>query len=201
MNMPAALLLLACAGCASRAAPPRPVAAPDPAYARVHHDWTRELKLYGELETKLLLRATWVGPQVRRAAIQHVAWRAALSVEEHETMQAATMQAGSEAHEIIFASMRTDTPAGFGAATFGGEADSPWRLRLQVDEEPCALLSVEELEDPDPVLHVLYPQQNAWSDLWRARFDPTCGQQGTATLVVSGPQGAGQVTWELAPAG
>jgi hypothetical protein len=83
-------------------------------------------------------------------------------------------------------------------ADFGAGPDSPWRLRLQVDGQTCALLDVVALEpEDDAALRVLYPQANAWSDLWQARFDAACGQAGTATLTVSGAMGAGTLTWTL----
>lgn len=185
-------LLLLLAG-AALAGPAREVAAPDPPYRRQHRAWTRELRLYGELETRLLLRATWVAPSLREAGQRHLAWAAASTRAELEASLARAGQAPGE-HHIVFASMRVD-PA---LATFGAQEDSPWRLRLEVQGQDCALLDVVALEpEDDATLRILYPQANAWSDLWQARFDAACGQTGAATLTVSGAMGAGTLTWDL----
>ncbi|MCK6507444.1 hypothetical protein L6R53_29445 [Myxococcota bacterium] len=186
------LLLLLAGG--ALAGPAREVAAPDPPYRRVHRAWTRELRLYGELETRMLLRATWVGPTVREAGQRQLAWAAASTPAELEAALARAEQADQGSHPVVFASMRVD-PA---LADFGAGPDSPWRLRLQVEGRDCALIDVAPLDpDQDAALRVLYPQANAWSDLWRARFDAACGQAGTATLTVSGAMGAGTLTWTL----
>jgi|GEM_PF-2310977 len=189
--------LLALVGCAVHTVPARPVDRPQPSYVHTHDAWTRQLRLYRQLQTRLVLRATWLGPEERRAGAQELAWRADLSPEEYQALDQAAVRDAAASHELAIASMRID-PAD---RDLGGDPDSPWRLRLDIDGTPCPLLSITRVDQPTAVQRLLYPQLNAWADLWLARFDPACGSTGTATLTVSGAYGAGQVQWELPPAG
>ncbi len=174
---------------------------PDPRYGRVHVEQTRELKLYDQLETQLILRATWRGEAQRRAAVAELAWRGSMTTDEQATLLQAELAELAAAHEVVFASMFSSSAGTPDPPIFGDALDSPWRLRLDVDGQPCPLLSVDQVDDPSAAQALLYPQLNAWSQLWIARFDRSCGSAGTARLVVSGSGGSGALTWALPPAG
>lgn len=185
------LLVLACAGTTPV---PHAAAAPEPAYERVHRAWTRELKLYEDLETRLILRATLRAEAQRRAEVAELSWRAALPTDESTSMLQQSLDEGQGRHEVVFAAMR-GAPA---LRSFGSDADAAWQVRLEVDGRACDLQSVERIDEPTASQQRLYPQANAWADLWVARFDAgSCGRTGAAVFTVSGAGGAGAVQWEL----
>ncbi len=64
-RMTLAALALACV--AHQPVATREIERPDPPYAKVHRRETRELRLYGHLDTELVLRATLVTDELRRA--------------------------------------------------------------------------------------------------------------------------------------
>lgn len=164
-------------------------------YRKVHQEGTRELKLYRQLETRLLLRATWLDLPWRRAAVELLARQAALSEPERAALLAQELARAEERYEVVFAAMRTEPEL----REFGGGPDSPWRVRLDVAGQPCELLAITRIEEPSPSEALLFPQGNAWADLWRAEWSKACGAEGTATLTVSSAAVSGAVTWPLLP--
>lgn len=182
-------LLLACSS--HQPVGPRGVARPD--YEAALDDWTRELRLYEHFETELLLRATLMTRPFDQALAHELAWRGGWSAEELSARNTEDRARELESHDLLVAVMKTAD----GHLKLGADPDADWRLRLYVDGRACAPLSLDALEDPPQGLRALFPAANAWADVWRARFATDCGREGMFVLVVSGPSGSGEITWQV----
>ena len=188
------ILLLAVLGCAGHSREvTRPTSREDEPYAAVHRDWTRELKLYSDLETRAIVRATWLGTTTRESWARAMAWRSAWTPEQLEALLAQERAAEVEAHEVVFSAMRVDPKA----RTFGSAPTDPWQLSLSIDGHPCTPIETHQIKRPDAVMAARFPQLNAWSDLWSTRFARDCGNEGLAVLILAGPQASGQVSWRI----
>jgi hypothetical protein len=182
--------ILACV--AHQAVATRGVDEPDPPYGKVHDRETRELRLYGQLETELVLRATLLTADVRRAGALDLAYRGAMTAPEAEAFVARAEAEAADHWEVVFTSMRGHKDA----RDFGVTENDPWRVRLQVGDTICTPIAVERIGKPSAAQRVLYPQVSDWSDLWTARFQKDCGTAGPVTFSVAGPRASGEVRWE-----
>lgn len=163
-----------------------------PRYDVTVRDATRELKLYDEFVTVLILRATYLDAATRRAMED---MRAHLLLLEPEVLDQRRADARAQAdatHEVWF-SAAADESAGLG---FGAGEDKLWRVRGFVDEKACAALDVGQ-RTPTPLDRRLLPHLTDWDQLWVARFDKGCGARGRFELQVTGARGAGEVAWEV----
>ena len=186
------IVLLALAACNSRVAVGAGIDADVPApahYERAVRDATRELRLYEDLTTKLLLRATLLDGAFRAASEAQVAHLLLLEPALRDARLAAS-NAELAASWVFMLSAdsqwREDLRFGFGD-------DQPWRLRLLAGGQSCAGELAEKVE-VTPLIEQLYPHHNGWSTLWQARF-AACGQ-GPLVLQVTGPHGTGELAWD-----
>ena len=91
---------------------------------------------------------------------------------------------------MVFAA---DDPSGREAFTF--EDEGAWSLHLYADGALMQGLSVEQLDEDDPDLALLYPELNRWSSIWEARFERG-GDARRLSLDVASARGQGAITWE-----
>lgn len=182
--------LLACA--AHQPVSTRETARPD--YPAAYQAWTRELALYENFETELLLRATLMARPFDEALAAELAWRGGWPQEELAARWAEDQAREAESHDLLVAVTKTAE----GHLKLGTAPEADWRLRLLVDGRPCAPLELDQVDDPPQSMRVMFPSANAWADVWEARFATDCGRQGTFSLIVSGPSGSGEITWQVA---
>lgn len=166
---------------------------PAPArYAATVRDGTRELKLYDELTTVLIVRATYLGAPMRRAMEAQRAHLLLLEPAARDARLATAEAEAAQAHTVVFsAASELDDALDFGA----GE-DMPWRVRAFVDGRPCEALAVEP-RAVEPLDRALLPHLTDWDELWEARFSRECGERGQFELQLTGPRGVGELAWAL----
>ncbi len=187
-------LLLALVACTTRVSVGAGIDADVPApeaYPRAVRDATRELRLYEDLTTNLLLRVTLLDADFRRASEAQIAHLLLLEAPLRDARTADSLSKLASGWEFVLSAdsqWREDLRFGFGES-------EPWRLRLLADGHPCEGTSVEKLEVTSLVERV-YPHHNGWSTLWQARF-AACGPA-PLVLQVTGPHGTGELAWEQA---
>jgi hypothetical protein len=168
------------------------LAGPRRAYRTAHRDHTRELRLYRDFSTALLLRATLLTPGFREAlALER---RRLLDPTEanHAEFVARMQHDGAAYHEVVFTA-DSALPDG----ELFGPGDDAWNIRLEVDSQQAELLAVEHVRDPTPLHRGLYLQHTRWSQLWIARFRRVTEAPRTVTLHVGSGYGHGEVVWDL----
>lgn len=189
-------LLLACAG---RVAVGDNLVADVPApadYDASVRAATRELKLYEALSTALLMRVAYLDPAFRRAREDMRAHLFLLSPEERAERLAASLAEAETAHVFLLSAdsqWRDDLRFGFGD-------EAPWRLRLFAGGKVCTPERVTPIE-PTPLDARLDPFHTSWSTLHEVRFQTDCGRSSPMILQVTGPRGAGELSWRLDPSG
>jgi hypothetical protein len=167
-------------------------AGPRRTYRRAHRDYTRELRLYREFSTALLLRATLLEPTFRDALAAERKRLLDPTDGNHATFLGRMASDGAAYHEIVFTA-DSALPDG---ETFG-PGDDAWNIRLEVDGADAELLAVERVRDPTPLHRALYEQHTKWSELWIARFRRVSERPGEVRLHVGSGYGHGEVVWQL----
>ncbi len=161
-------------------------------YLRAHRAWTRKLVLYFDLGTALMLRATLLEPEFRRALTAERKRLLDPSAENHATFEARMAADGRDFVEVVFAA-----DSGFDNAELFGPGDDRWNLRLEADGQDQPLVAVERVRKPSPLHDALYVQHDRWSNLWIARFTRTVPSPRAVVLHVGGGYGNGECSWEL----
>jgi hypothetical protein len=170
-------------------------AAPSPrrTYLRAHRSWTRELVLYWDGSTALLLRATLLEPAFRAALAEER--RRLLDVDEadHAAFLERMRADGEQYVEFVFAA-----DSAFPEAEKFGPGDDRWNLRCLADGAALELSAVDQVRRPSPLHRALYDQHNQWSELWIARFTRSVGRPAWVELHVGGGYGNGACHWDVA---
>jgi hypothetical protein len=176
------------------AVPVTAAAAPSPrrAYLRTHREWTRELVLYWEGSTALLLRATLLEPAFRAVLADERRRLLGADDADHAAFLERMRADGERYVEVVFAA-----DSAFPEAERFGPGDDRWNLRCAADGADQALDAVDRVRRPSPLHEALYAQQNLWSDLWIARFARTVASPRRVELAIGGGFGHGACTWEL----
>jgi hypothetical protein len=174
--------------------PSADAASPRKAYLREHRACTRELKLYRDFSTALLLRATLLEPPFRTALAAERQRLVNPSAEDQAAFVARMERDAAAYHDVVFAA-----DSAYANATRFGNTDATWNLRLLVDGVEATLVSVEQVRNPSPLHDALYTQHNLWSDLWIARFERVEDGPLRVELLVGSGYGNGSVVWEHDP--
>lgn len=163
--------------------------------------WTRDLKLYANFETKLLLRAVYKSEAFRDAWTDEYSRRYMLPKEERALLAERQRDDARRFHEVLFAVWAADSKNGH----FIGD-DAPWNLHLVTESgESVAPLVVTRIKRPSTELVELYPFITPHDRVFVAKF-PVLGDDGTPLLApeskqvslrVAGVLARGQVTWDL----
>ena len=175
------------------AAPAAAWGAPSPrrAYLRAHRQWTRELVLYWEGSTALLLRATLLEPAFRAILAEERRRLTGADDADHAAFLERMRADGERFVEVVFAA-----DSAFPEAERFGAGDDRWSLRCAADGAAQPLSAVDRIRRPSPLHQALYAQHNLWSDLWIARFDRSVVSPRRVDLDVGGGFGHGTCTWE-----
>jgi hypothetical protein len=161
-------------------------------YVREHRAWTRELVLYRDFSTALLLRATLLSPAFRSAMALERQRLVRPSEADHAAFVERMERDAAAWHEVVFAADSSyDNALRFGAG------DDRWNLRLLADgvEEP--MVATDHVRRPSPLHDALYQQHDQWSELWIARWERTVATPSKVVLVVGSGYGNGELEWEL----
>lgn len=189
-----ALLAVLCAACAPAAAGGSAVLWPelgDP-YVRLTRDWTRTARLNQGLDGALNAAATLKSRSWREAFAKRWARAYALTREEEAAFLAEQMQAHDRGAEVVLslaaesgklAVLRPDDPLWRVVAIQHGNAFRP--LDIAPLEKDCW---------PAEKLGLFYPHASRWRNFYGLRFPRLAA--GPATLVVAGPLGRMEFTWE-----
>lgn len=162
------------------------------AYLKVHRAWTRELLLYWEGHTALVLRATLLEPAFREVLAEER--RRLLGADDagHAAFRERMQRDGERFVEFVFAA-----DSGYPTAERFGPGDDRWNLACAADGADQALSAVDRVRDPSPLHVALYPQTDVWSKLWIARFERTVPAPRRIELRIGGGFGHGVCSWEL----
>ncbi len=159
-------------------------------YRRAHRAVTRELVIYREFSTALLLRATLLTPDFRLALAAERRRLVDPTDTDHADFVARMEADGAAFHEVVLVA---------DSALLDGEpfgpADHTRTPRLEIDGALATLVTAEHVRDPTPVHRTLYPQLTKWSSLWIARWGRQPGR--SIVLHVGSGYGHGEVEWEL----
>jgi hypothetical protein len=136
------------------------------AWERFIDGWTRELVVYEQFSTALILRGTYLDGQVRARIADERRRRLGLTQAEHAEFLRVMQEDDAIYHEVVF-SADSSLPNG---RVFGTE--DGWHVRLTADGAPEALVTVFREIKPNPLQRALYVHLNRWSALraqWRGR--------------------------------
>lgn len=167
-------------------------ASPRRTYAKAHRAWTRELVLYYDAATALILRATLLEPSFRAAMADERRRLMDPTDADHAAFVARMQADGATFHDVVFAA-----DSAFDNAERFGPGDDRWNLRLEADGAEQPFVQVDRVRKPSPLHEALYAQHNRWSDLWIARWRRASSSPRAVVLHVGGGFGNGECTWEL----
>ena len=167
---------------------------PKALYERDADDATRELTIYSEFTTALLLRGTLLTPEFRDTMSDY---REALlePLPDNQARFESRMTDDAQAyHEVVF-SADSAMP---GKLRFG-PGDDRWNVRLTADGTVEPLVTVYPVRRPTPLHYGMYPHLNQWSELYIARFHRTVEAPEEVVFHVGSGHGHGELVWSDAP--
>jgi hypothetical protein len=161
-------------------------------YVREHRTWTRELVLYRDFSTALLMRATLLSPPFRSSLALERQRLVRPSDSDHAAFVERMERDATAWHEIVFAA-----DSSYDNALRFGPGDDRWNLRLLADgvEEP--VVAVDRVRRPSPLHDALYLQLDQWSELWIARWERTVASPSEVLLIVGSGYGNGELEWDM----
>lgn len=164
-------------------------ASPRKRYLNVYEAWTRELFVYWDVETALILRATYLSDEMREAIADERA--RLLGTSDGPEYEQRLDSDGAAYHEVVFSA-----DSGLPSADKFGTSDDGWIIELRADGTLEPLVTAYRVRKPNPLQRALYPHYNLWSDLWIARFQRTVTSPRRVELHVGSGYGNGKVVWE-----
>lgn len=171
-------------------------------YYKVLDRWSRGLKLYEGLESRLYLNATYKGEEFRKAYIRRYAESYALGPERTQALLERELEQGLQYNEFFFTAYTPDE-----RLNDFGKKDSVWQLYLEDGEGGLIRpISVSRIENSEAVIREFFPYYDLWSRAYAVKF-PVYSETGQAIagidaqalkLVVTGIMGRGELVWRLA---
>lgn len=183
-------MLLLLAACTARLPDPLPDQ-PHVDYAREHKAWTRELQLVVDLETRLMLEATLLTPELAEAQALTLA-RARM---DEPTVYEARRKELLDRSEAAWSLVLTTTGTEQSDDTLSIDGSQDWTVLMEADGRRLTPLSLEEVREPTADDVLLYPQADRWARMWQITFEREIATE--LVLIVAGPRGNGSLTWEL----
>ncbi|MBI4950341.1 MAG: hypothetical protein HY955_09380 [Deltaproteobacteria bacterium] len=193
LAMPAVFFL---SGCAAR------TLTEEDAYLKVMNAWTRGVKVYEGLETKLYASATYKGIAFREAYIGRYAKDNQLDEGYAKALRERESELSEKYNEFFFTAY---TPM-----DKWNDFDDPssiWKLYLEDGNgSRLAPVSIARLDASDPLLREFFPYMDLWSTAYTVKF-PKYSETGTEPipgantksmrLVITGVLGKGELVWKL----
>lgn len=172
------------------------------AYLRVLNAWTRGVKVYEGLETKLYASATFKSPVFRDAYIERYAKGNQLDESYANALKEREAEQAEKFNEFFFTAYTpVDKWNDF------EDTDSIWKVYLE-DDKGARLqpVSITKLDPSDPLLREFFPYMDLWSYAYTVKF-PKYSETGTEPipgantksmrLVITGVLGKGELTWKF----
>lgn len=190
-------LFLAFTGCAGK----KETVKKEDAYAKELNAWTRHVKIYEGLETRVYLTATFKGPDFRRAYVDKYAEGYQLGEDLKKSLVERELEQAEQYNEFFVAAFTPDE-----AWNDFNRTDSLWRLFMEESSGARLVpVSVTKVSD-DPLLREFFPYLDQWSSGYIVKF-PKYSETGTepipnkktefVKLKVTGVLGKGEVEWRL----
>lgn len=191
----AALFILSLGGCAG-------VDTAKTGYYEALNRWTRAVKIYEGLESRLYLSATYKHPSFRAAYIERYAKSYQMEEAYTKALLDRESEQGEKYNEFFFTAF---TPEDRWNDFL--RPDSVWKLYL-VDSSGARLapVSVTRVDASDPLLREFFPYFDLWSAGYIVKF-PKYSETGTEPipgpdtrfikLIVTGILGKGELEWRL----
>lgn len=189
-------VLFLLAGCAAK------TPTEEEAYLRVLNAWTRGVKVYEGLETKLYASATFKSAGFRDAYIERYVKGNQLDEGYANALREREAELSEKFNEFFFTAYTpVDKWNDF------AESDSIWKVYLE-DDKGARLqpVSIAKLDASDPLLREFFPYMDLWSSAYTIKF-PKYSETGTEPipnadtksmrLVVTGVLGKGELTWKF----
>lgn len=163
-------------------------------YSDALKEWSRNEKVYQQLETRLIVSATYRSGAFRDAYIDEYARRYLLSDNERDAMRKREHDAASTYQEFFFAAYTPES-----RQNDFSRRNSMWRIRLFDDKgNSVDPLVVTKQKDNDPVLHAFFPYFSLWTKGYVVKF-PRAGLDETSKtlrLQISSATGATEMTYD-----
>ncbi len=168
-------------------------------YKKALRSWTRELKLYRDFETKLLMRALFRSRSFRETYSREYARRFMLPAEDYALLRERELDDGARFHEVLIAVWAADSKGGH----LIGD-DAPWQIRLVgPDGRSVAPLVLQRIKRPSTEVLELFPFITPHDRVFIAKF-PVLGNDGTPLLTagaalrlrVAGVLARGEMSWD-----
>jgi hypothetical protein len=170
-------------------------------YSRVLSEWTRSGSIYNQLDTELLITATYHSQSFRRAYVAAYARAYHLNDNQKEDLWHEQLSQAQEFYEFLVAAYVPESDWNDFASP-----RSSWRLLLEVDHgEQVAPLEIRRIRKVTQLISSFYPYVQPWEMVYKVKFAarglakapfPEPGDE-TLTLVVSNPRGTARLIWQL----
>lgn len=155
--------------------------------------WTVTKKVYHDLETRLIVSATYHSGAFRSDYVDEYARRYLLDTSEREEMLRKSLKEAERFHEFVFAAYTPES-----RWNDFSRRQSSWRLRLYDDQgnavEP---LVVTKPKQDDPLLRAFYPYFTLWSRFYVVKFprEGLSPETKTLKLQMTSALGAAEMTY------
>ena len=170
-------------------------------YFSIFNRWTRSVRVYEDLDTRIYVSATYRVSALRRAYVEEYAERYLLSEDLKEGLLRKEMEEAEGVNEFFLAVFTPDE-----RWNDLDREDSVWSLYL-VDDRGRRLLpiSIRRIREEDPVIREFYPSLDLWSFGYMVRF-PAYTEDGepfpgpdtrSVTLIITGALGRAELTWSM----
>ncbi|MBI5643782.1 MAG: hypothetical protein HY954_09955 [Deltaproteobacteria bacterium] len=164
--------------------------------------WTRGIKIYEGLETRLYINATYKDTAFREAYIERYAASYELEEGQIRSLKERELEQAEKINEFFFTAY---TPKD--ELNDFNDPSSVWKLYMEDDTGARLVpLSISRLDSTDPILREFFPYFDPWSSAYLVKF-PKYSETGTEPipnpgtkairLVVTGIFGKGGLEWRM----
>lgn len=186
------------AGCGLKTKAPEAAQKAD--YPGVLERWSRGVKIFDGLESRLYFNATYKTPDFRRAYIDRYSKSYELGEDSRKNLLDRELEQAEAYNEFFFTAYTPDE----GWNDFE-EKGSIWKLYLEDGSGNRVVpVSVTKLDNSDPVIREFFPYFDLWSSAYTVKF-PKYSETGkeipgadeSVKLIVTGVKGKGELEWRL----
>lgn len=181
-------------------------ASEQPDYSQALQVWTRSGTIYNQLDTELLITATYHAPEFLRAYVAAYARAYQLDEAREKDLWQERQDNLQEFHEFILAAYVPESDWNDFA-----HPRSTWKLYLETErEERLSPIEIRRIRKVSPLITSFYPYVKPWETIYKVRFatrspgsdEPflRSGDQ-SLLLVVTSPRGAVRLRWQLQTSG
>ncbi len=163
--------------------------------------WTRSVRIYEDLDTRMYVSATYMVPALRRAYVEEYGRRYLLGRELKEALLKKETEEARKENRFF---LSVFTP--FERWNDLDRPDSIWRLYLEDDRgRRLKPLSIRRVKEEDPVIREFYPSLDLWSFGYIVTFPASTEDGGpfpgkgakAITLIITGVLGKAELRWSI----